>query len=162
MAVRNLSAIQAHGNQVRAIAVNKATIRKERIENLENKIKNQKQDIIDALDTFEALRKNGVDCDYLSTFRPHNVHRTYYGEEHVIIISGSYKQETYRQNRSDDYSIVYIPNANRFKYEICFGWGGFGGWRSTSDDEYFFTLLEEMASQVESWCNAIFEKAENL
>ena len=109
MAVRNLEAINRHGEMIAQQKSNANKMREDSFWNRVNIIRKSSNDAVDFADTVSALCKNGLRTKFDEWVKTQNVNYSTYNNEFSI---GS----------SSDGRVIYVPSSN----DVQFAWSNYG------------------------------------
>lgn len=126
MAIRNLDAIQRQGTMIAAQQENSRRMREENFWHRVSIIKQSHNDAIDAVDTIEALCKNGLRSKFEEWMKKQNVYYSFYFKRFSVSceIRNSWKERA---------SVSYDPKTNG----VRFSWDGYGMYECYDTEERY-------------------------
>ena len=162
MAVRNMDAIQRHGNMIAEQIRNEQQMREEGFWKRVNIVKACHDDAIDFVDTVDALCKNGLRGKFEEWMKQQNVSYTIYDKRLSVCCLSDNRQDAH---------VYYVPTEDA----VCFGWSGWGmcEYYSTNKkmDYFIHTYLSGhgydngltmMATRLQPFLKAFFEWVETI
>ncbi len=165
MAVRNLEAIQRQGTMIAEQQANSRRMREENFWHRVSVIQQTRNDAIDAVDTIEALCKNGLRDKFEEWMKQQNVYYSLQYKRFSVVCE-------VENSRKESASVSYNPKTNG----VHFSWNGYGmgeGYDTATDNmEYFINTylkkhgydggLTKLTERLKPFLDAFFKWLETI